>query len=240
MAKEDNPMMRNSPLLLGAFVASACFACGSVAGPSEPSTSSPSSSATGGAGAGGDTAAGGAAGGANAPATGQPGTTQAPGTTGAAGSFGGSYSVPTTASLAAAATFDMAELNWSVKNNVATLAYNLPRALVGKLVRVTFTGPFDPATGQATLTGTPGTSTCTVTAASVTCSETMQGLVPLNPDLTVVAKLASTYPGPVADRTSIAQQFAGDPIGIATVDLSRPGVADTVEIEPGGGHQKGK
>jgi hypothetical protein len=230
-------MMRKTPLLLGAFVSFACFACGSVAGPSEPSTSSPSSAA-GGAGGGAGTTAGGAAGGANAPATGQPGSTPAPGTT-AAGSFGGSYSVPTTAALAAAATFDMPELNWSVENNVATLAYNLPRALVGKLVRVTFTGPFDPATGTATMTGPPGTSTCTVTAATVSCSEAMQGLVPLNPDLAVVTKLASTYAGPVSDRTSLAQQFAGDPIGIALIDLSRPGVPDTVEVEVGG-HQKGK
>ena len=126
-----------------------------------------------------------------------------------------------------------------MQNNVATLAYNLPRALVGKLVRVTFTGPFDPATGTATLTGTPGTSTCTVTAATVSCSEAMQGLVPLNPDLNVVTKLASTYPGPASDRTSLAQQFAGDHIGIALIDFSRPGVPDPVQAEAGG-HQKGK
>ncbi len=232
--------MRKTPLLLGAFVAFACFACGSVAGPSEPSTSSPSSGAGGAAGAAGagtDTSAGAA--GANAPAAGQPGSTPAPGTTAVSSSFGGSYSVPTTAALAAAATFDMPELNWSVQGNVATLAYNLPRALVGKVVRVTFTGPFDPATGTATLSGTPGTSTCTVTATTVSCSEAMQGLVPLNPDLNVVSSLAATYAGPVSDRTALAQQFAGDPIGIALIDLSRPGVADPSEVEAAG-HQKGK
>lgn len=228
-------MMRKSPLLLGAWVSLACFACGSVAGPSEPSTSSPSS-ASGGAAGGADTAAGGAAGGANG-ATGQPGTTQTPGAT-TIGSFGGSYSVPTTPDLAAAATFDMPELNWTVTNNVATLAYNLPRALVGKALRVTFTGPFDPATGTATLTGPPGTSQCTATATAVSCSETMQGIMPVNPDLAVVAKLASSYPGPSADRTTIAQQFSGDPIGIANVDLTRPGVPEPAVVEdPGGGHK---
>jgi hypothetical protein len=167
----------------------------------------------------------------------QPGQPAA-GTAPISGSFGGSYHVPTTPSLDAAATFDVTEFTWTVSANVATLAYNLPRALVGKLVRVVFTGPFDPATGKATLTGIPGTSVCTVTSIDVSCSEAMAGLMPVNPDLAVVTKLATTYPGPAADRTTLAQQFAGDPIGIAHVDFSRPGVPEPIELETGS--HKGK
>jgi hypothetical protein len=59
----------------------------------------------------------------------------------------------------------------------------------------------------------------------------MRGLIPLNPDLAVVEKLAGTYPGPAADRVSVAQRFDGDPIGIALVDLQRPGVPEPVEVE---------
>ena len=237
--------MRISPLLLGAIAALACAACGGTAAPSDPipSSQSPSGGAAGnGSGAAGDgTAAGGGAagGGANAPGAGQnpgqPGT----GTATTSGSFGGSYHVPTTPSLDAAATFDVTEFTWTVSTgNVATLAYNLPRALVGKLVRVVFTGPFDPATGKATLTGVPGTSVCTVTTVDVSCSEAMAGIMPVNPDLAVVTKLAATYAGPAADRTTIAQQFAGDPIGIAHIDFSRPGVPEPIEVETGG--KKGK
>lgn len=238
--------MRNSPLLLGALVALACSACGGTAAPSDPipSSQSPSGGAAGaagdGTGASGDgTAAGGAGaaagGGANAPGAGQNPGQPAAGTTPISGSFGGSYHVPTTAVLDAAATFDVTEFTWTVSGgNVATLAYNLPRALVGKLVRVVFTGPFDPATGKATLTGIPGTSVCTVTTVDVSCSEAMAGLMPVNPDLAVVTKLATTYPGPAADRTTIAQQFAGDPIGIAHLDFSRPGVPEPIEIDTGG------
>jgi hypothetical protein len=155
--------MRNSPLLLGAIVAFACSACGGATAPSDPpigsGTSGASQSASGGgAGATGDgtAAAGGGGGGgaaagsgAGTPGAGTPGAGQpATGTAPISGSFGGSYHVPTTPVLDAAATFDVTEFTWTVSGNVATLAYNLPRALVGKLVRVVFTGPFDPVTGR--------------------------------------------------------------------------------------------
>jgi hypothetical protein len=137
--------------------------------------------------------------------------------------------------LAGAATFDVTELTWSVVGGVATLAYNLPRALVGTIVHVVFTGPFDPATGHATLTGAAGTADCTVSALAIVCNEHMQGLVPLATNMAVVEKLAVSYPGPAADRLTVATQFAGDPIGIATLDLTRPGVpepVDPVVVEP--------
>ena len=152
------------------------------------------------------------------------------------GSFGGSYRVPVSPELAAAATFDVTELSWAVNGTTASLAYNLPRALVGISLRVDFTGPYDPATGHATLTGAAGTADCTVTAASVSCAETMRGLLPIATDLAVVEKLASGYPGPPSDRTTVATQFMGDPIGIALIDLGRPGVPEAPEpVEVGSG-----
>jgi hypothetical protein len=135
--------------------------------------------------------------------------------------------------LAAAATFDVTEFAWSVTGTVASLAYNLPRALVGIPLRVTFTGPYDPATGHGVLTGVAGTADCTATATTVTCNETMRGLLPIATDFTVVDRLASGYPGPSADRTTVAARFAGDPIGIAHIDLGRPGVPEPVEVGSG-------
>jgi hypothetical protein len=61
----------------------------------------------------------------------------------------------------------------------------------------------------------------------------MRGLLPIATDFTVVDKLASGYPGPSADRTTVAAQFAGDPIGIALIDLGRPGVPEPVEVGSG-------
>lgn len=155
-------------------------------------------------------------------------------------SFGGSYEVPVPPELAAAAIFDVPEINWVVVDGVATLSYNLPRALVGKATRLSFSGPFDAASGLATLSGPAGTSQCVVSATNIVCSETMQGLLPLNPNLTVVEALAGVgYAGPAADRIAVANRFAGDPIGVARIDLSRPGVPEPVEPvvpepDPGG------
>lgn len=231
------------PLLLSAFFASACFACTSVSSSGEPSSTSPSSVAGDGEVAGGGAAGAPAAGadsngapivgggaGAAAAAAGATGSNPTAALPGAvSGSYGGAYRVPVTADLTAAATFDVTELTWTVAGGVATLSYNLPRALVGKLVRVVFTGPFDPATGSATLTGAAGTSQCTITASTISCAETMQGLVPLAPRLDVVQALAVSYPGPAADRIAVATQFAGDPIGVAELDLQRPGVAEPID-----------
>jgi hypothetical protein len=161
------------------------------------------------------------------------GAPQVPGT---AGSFGGTYRVPVSAELAAAATFDVPELTWTVNGTAASLSYDLPRALVGIPLRVDFTGPYDPATGQARLVGAAGTADCTVTATSVSCAETMRGLLPIAGDLAVVAQLAATYPGPPSDRASVATQVMGDPIGIALIDLGRPGVPEVPEpVEVGSG-----
>lgn len=213
-----------------AVVSIACVACGSEAGP--PVGNSGTSGASGTSGSSGAIGTGGTSG------AGGTGTTTPPGTTpaGAAPTFGGSYSVPVEPALEAAATFDVTEFTWSVTGTTAALAYNLPRALVGVALRVDFAGVYDPATGKATLTGAAGTADCTVTATTVTCAETMRGLLPIAGDLAVVEKLASGYPGPPSDRTTVATRFMGDPIGIAHIDLGRPGVPEPVEVGSGKKH----
>lgn len=160
------------------------------------------------------------------------------GVSASANTYGGTYEVPVPVELTPAATFDVTEIEWTVVGGTARLAYNLPRALVGKAVRVDFTGPIDATTNVATLSGVAGTSTCQIAATSVVCNETMQGLLPLNSDLTVVEALAATtYAGPVADRIAVANRFAGDPIGIAHIDLTRPGVPEPAVVDDKG---KGK
>jgi hypothetical protein len=213
--------VRCSLVLVGVLLS---VGCGSPGSSGDPAGQPSAAGASGASGANG------------APGATNPATPSAS----AGGSFGGSYSVPVSVELTGAATFDVTELTWTVAGGVATLAYNLPRALVGTAVHVVFTGPFDPATGHATLTGAAGTADCTIAPLTIVCNEHMQGLLPLASDMAVVEKLASGYPGPPADRLAVAAQFAGDPIGIATLDLTRPGVPEPVEpvVEPEPNHGK--
>jgi len=144
--------------------------------------------------------------------------------------FTGTYDVPTvTPDLAAAAHFAVAEVGWEVVGTTARLAYRLPVDLVGKTVRVDFVGTIDPATGVASLTGPAGTSQCTVTPTSLTCQETMRGLLPLQPDLQVVANRAAASGQTIAQRVQVAQVFSTDPIGVVKADLRSPASARPAE-----------
>jgi hypothetical protein len=127
------------------------------------------------------------------------------------------------ANLEAAAEYPVLNVRWSVSNGVARLNYDLPLDLVGRSVGLSFEGAVDPQSSSVTLTGNVGTASCVVGTTTVVCHETMNGLTPLMPDYGVVEKLAAAdYPGPVADRVSVTQRFAGDPIGIVTIDLTTP------------------
>ncbi|MBX3210085.1 MAG: hypothetical protein KF764_33955 [Labilithrix sp.] len=135
--------------------------------------------------------------------------------------YSGDYDVPVPPELAAAATYKTAEVHWTVVNGTARLAYNLPKGLVGDSIRVDFSGPFDPATNKGTLTGPAGTSECVATATTVTCTETMRGLLPIDADMELVEAIArEEYAGPVQHRIDVTQRFIGDPIGIIRFDLS--------------------
>lgn len=143
----------------------------------------------------------------------------------AATAYAGSYEVPVPPELAAAATYPVAEIEWSVVGGVATLEYDLPLGLVGTKVRVSFTGPVEGTNSK--LTGPVGTADCTIGDAAVSCLENMDGLLPLATDMAVVEQVAATeYAGPVVDRVDIAKRFQGDPIGIVHVDLTRAVVVD--------------
>jgi hypothetical protein len=136
--------------------------------------------------------------------------------------FAGTYEVPVEPPLAAAALFTVSEVEWTLSGSRARLAYDLPRELVGKTLRVDFAGPLA-ADGTAQLLGDAGVADCSVQASTVVCNEQMPGLMPLEPDLaTVEALAADTYAGPASDRLDVARLFSADPIGIARVDLSKP------------------
>lgn len=138
------------------------------------------------------------------------------------------YDVPVPPALAAAATYSVDRVEWSVDRGSAELRYDLPLGLVGKSVGLSFKGPIDASGTSATLTGSAGTATCTIGPTTVDCNESMAGLLPLEPDLAAVEALAaSEYAGPAADRVEVAKRFAGDPIGIVHVDLTR-----TVDDDP--------
>ncbi len=156
------------------------------------------------------------------------------GTGGAGGSavtpavYKGTYEVPVTADLAAAAIYDVPEVEWTVTGGSVELHYDLPMGLVGQKLRVDFQGTVDAGAGTADLLGKIGDAQCTVAADSVSCLEHMPGLKPLTPDLAVVEQLAATeFSGPASMRVDVAKQFSVDPIGIVRVDLTSP-----VAVEP--------
>jgi hypothetical protein len=134
--------------------------------------------------------------------------------------FSGTYEVPTPPNLSAAARYAVEGITWSVEGQSAALDYDLPKELVGSALRVSFAGSLDTA-GSAQLMGEAGTADCTVSAAEVVCHEVMRGLLPLEPDIDVVERLAAkTYAGAAQDRIDVARLFSTDPIGIVTIDLS--------------------
>lgn len=149
------------------------------------------------------------------------------GTTSSAASsvYRGTYEVPVAPELAAAAVYDVAEVEWTIVNGSVKLEYDLPLGLVGKDLRVEFTGPIDLAAGTAKLVGPPGDATCVLTSTTVSCTEQMNGLLPIAPDLAVVEQIAKTqFAGAASLRVDVAKQFSVDPIGIVLIDLNDPAV----------------
>lgn len=134
----------------------------------------------------------------------------------ASGKFSGTYEVPTAPELADAARFPIDGISWSNDGRAASLDYDLPKALVGEKLRVSFSGSVTGRTAQ--LTGEAGTAECDLSQAQVVCRETMRGLLPLEPDLSVVEQLAPE--GAAQARVDVARTFSADPIGIATIDLT--------------------
>jgi hypothetical protein len=148
------------------------------------------------------------------------------------GVFRGTYEVPiVTPDLASAAVYDVPEVEWKVANGTAELSYDLPLGLVGKKVRVDFSGALDASGATGELAGAPGTAACDVASAEVICNEDMAGLLPLSPDYAVIEQLAMTeYGGPSSHRVDVAMAFAADPIGIVKVNLGAP-VGSHMETE---------
>ncbi|MBK9034348.1 MAG: hypothetical protein IPL61_24295 [Myxococcales bacterium] len=144
------------------------------------------------------------------------------------GAFRGAYSVPVPDELAAAATFTIDHLDWTVLDGVATLHYDLPVGLVGGDVRIDLSGPIEPGATIVTLTGAVGTGTCTSDGRFLSCVEQFTGLGALPISAALVEQTArAEYAGPASDRLAVAELFGGpDPIGIATLDLQAPVAED--------------
>lgn len=154
-----------------------------------------------------------------------PGAAALPTTSGA---FRGAYAVPVPPELAAAATFAVNHLDWTVVGDTVTLHYDLPVGLVGGDVRVDLTGRLAPGATEVVLTGPAGTGTCTSDGQRLTCVEQFTGLGALPRDMALVERAAAAeYAGPVANRVAVATVFGQpDPIGIATLELTQPVVED--------------
>lgn len=150
------------------------------------------------------------------------------------GSFQGQYVVPVPANLAAAATFAMTEVDWTVSGTAVTLHYDLPTGLVGGDVPITLTGTVAAGASTIQLTGAVGVGTCTASGTVVSCSEAFGDLGALPVSMTVVQQTAQTDNQPVSNRVAVAQIFPSDPIGTVSFDITRPSPDDH-----GGGHGGG-
>lgn len=134
----------------------------------------------------------------------------------------GTYEVPASAELAGVSTYATVDIHWTLLAGEARLAYDLPAAIVGRKLSVDFRGPFDAHAGTGTLTGTAGTAECALTGTTMTCRETMGGLLPIEVDREGVTASATADAVSVADRIAVADQFARDPIGILRFELPAP------------------
>lgn len=143
------------------------------------------------------------------------------------GTFAGTYRVPTNADLAQAAQYDLDSITWTVSGSIVTLHYNLPIGLVGGHVPITLTGQLGAGSTQIMLMGDNGQGVCVATAVRVICQEAFAGLGALPVSQAIVEKTAvKDYPGPIADRVTVATVFASDPIGTVDIDLTQPVIDD--------------
>ena len=109
-------------------------------------------------------------------------------------------------------TYRVDEVGWTRIGDTATLAYNLPRMLVGDSQRVSFVGT---VTGpSAELTGPHGTASCALDAAGLPAS-CLEEFVGLTVDLDRVREEALDLdPANVEARVDVAVEFSNDPIGV--------------------------
>ena len=143
------------------------------------------------------------------------------------GSYVGHYRVPTVPELAAAASFQVDHVDWTVVDGIATLHYDLPDGLVGGKLSIKLAGPISTNSPQATLSSEQGMGTCVAAGTTITCREEFAdlGVLPISAAL-VEQVAAQQYTGPAADRLAVAGVFSSDPIGFVDFDLEAPVVDD--------------
>lgn len=143
------------------------------------------------------------------------------------GSFTGRYRVPVSSELDAAAEFPIERVRWKVEDGDVTLRYRLPVGLVGGRVDVKLSGTLTAGADSVELDGSMGIGSCTASETTIECHETFGDLGTLPRDIELVKRAAvQQYAGPVGDRVHVANLFGSDPIGIVTIDLDRPFIAD--------------
>ncbi len=143
------------------------------------------------------------------------------------GNYAGHYLVPASSDLAAAATFTVDTVSWTVTGGVATLHYNLPIGLIGGRLAVDLSGPIAAGATQIELTGVNATGTCVAAGTAITCHEVFGDLGVLPISMPVVQTTAAKeFAGPASQRVAIANLFSSDPIGVVDFDLSAPVVDD--------------
>lgn len=114
-------------------------------------------------------------------------------------------------------TYPVTDVSWRVEGDVARLSYTLPRLLVGRSGRVSFSGSVG-AAGVYELQGPDGVARCTVAPSvdvALRCDERFTGLAV---DLDGVRREAvATDPTRADARVAVSRGFSIEPIGVLEV-----------------------
>lgn len=123
----------------------------------------------------------------------------------------GVYFVP---ERSAVSTYAVDEAEWIIDGDRVTLAYHLPRLLVGGSERVAFQGHVAADDQTAELSGPKGSASCTLARDALPLS-CLEEFVDIEVDLERVRDEASEHdPANLEARLDVSNMFISDPIGV--------------------------
>lgn len=126
----------------------------------------------------------------------------------------GTYTVPVTPELAPYDAFDVPSIQFCEHGGSASLSYDLPELLVGDATHVSFRGVFDATAPALELSGDQGSASCSESAGSWSCSESLVNVEVRTDKLR--ERFADMPAAEAAARTDVADVFSQDPIGVLT------------------------
>lgn len=126
----------------------------------------------------------------------------------------GTYTVPVSTELEPYATFSVTSIRFCERSGSVTLSYDLPALLVGDATGIDLRGPFTASASSIELEGDAGTANCTATGTTWSCREDLSNLSIQDDKL--AQRFAALPSAEAAARSSVADAFSQDPIGVLT------------------------